>query len=176
MSSSPSRKLMSAHKWAGIIGDAIAASALVVVLTLTVATIILRTLRLNLPDALDFSSLCMGIAMFWGLSVAFLNNSNIRVELLSSLLRSSGRKALLVFGNLVAVVFILTMAYACYRYLQTAVHSGEVTPQLRVAIWPFIGLAWLGLCATAFSALLAALSQLRPGIAPDQHNQDDFVE
>jgi C4-dicarboxylate transporter, DctQ subunit len=135
-----------------------AGAALAIVMLLTVSSVLLRAIRINVPDALDFSSLFMGVAIFWGIASTFLDDSNVRVEFVGASLGENARRAVLAVANSIAFLFIAFMAYASWGNLQTALHGGEVTPQLRIPLWPFICLAWLGLCVSA----IVAFSMLMP--------------
>lgn len=133
---------------------------------LTVGAVVLRALGANLPDALDFASLLMAVAVFWGAAVTFLHDENIRADFVQHLVPHRAGAAIRIFGQIVTTLTLLVLAYAGLRQLSIAYRGGEVTPELRLAIWPFVALAWLGLAATtataaAFTARLTR--DLRPG-------------
>lgn len=138
-----------------------AALSLATVALLTVSAVVLRALGANLPDALDFASLLMAVAVFWGASAAFLHDENIRADFVQHLVPAKVGAAIRIFGQLVTVLTLLVVAYAGLSRLSIAYNGGEVTPELRVAIWPFVALAWAGLAATAIAAAGFTLRLLR---------------
>lgn len=152
----------------------LAAMSLAVVALVTVGAVVLRAFGTNLPDAIGFSSMFMAVAVFWGAVIAFRHDDNIRVELVATVL---GRRALgfvRLFADLVTVAVMALIAYAGTRQLLIAFNGGEVTPEMRLVVWPFVALAWLGLVlAVLMAASIVILRQLGRRAGQSQHQQED---
>lgn len=131
---------------------ALAAVALALVALFTALSVILRAAGFNLPDAIEFSSLFMAVAVFWGMVGAVQKNELIKVEFLAAVLRPALNRAASLVAAWITFLFFLAMAYAGIRQVALVLSSGEVTPELRVPLWPFLALALTGLLAIAFSA------------------------
>ncbi len=140
--------------------DIVAAFSLAFVALLTTAAVVLRTFGANVPDAIDFSSLVMGVTVFWAAAIAFKHDDNVRVDFLASIVTPRIRIAIRTTANLIAAFFMILMAVAGAQQMRLAYRSGEVTPELRVDLWPFVAIAWFGLALTALMALALALGWL----------------
>ncbi|MEJ8572575.1 TRAP transporter small permease [Microbaculum marinum] len=155
------------------VADLVAALSLALVALVTAAAIVLRAFGANLPDAIDFSSMLMGVMVFWAAAVAFRHDDNVRVEFLGSVAPPPVRLAIRVFANLVTAAFMVLMAVAGERQFALVLRSREVTPELRFELWPFAAVAWAGLVLTALMAVALALGwfssrhrRSAPGDAP----------
>lgn len=101
-----------------------------------------------LPDADSLGRLLLGTVVFWGLAGACRHGEHIRVDLLWERLRASGRARVDRFATLFTLVAIATLAGAAWFKVREYVGNHEATYDLRLPVWPFYGLAWLGLLAT----------------------------
>lgn len=135
----------------------LAAVSLALVACVTAASVILRAMGLNLPDAMDFASLFMAVAVFWGMVGAVMHGELISVEFFYQALQNRGRRLLGLLSGGISFLFLATMAYTGIDQAIRVMNSGEVTPELRVPLWPLLGLALLGLVAVAAAALLVWL-------------------
>lgn len=148
----------------------IAAVSLAIVALLTAAAIILRAVGHNLPDALELASLFMAVAVFWGMVSAALRDEFIKVDLIVLLLGPRRATVLRYVSGVITSGFLIVLARAGYDQLILTLHSGEVTPELRLPLWPFIGLSLSGLFLTA----VAAVALLRPGAARSDTSKPDI--
>ena len=133
--------------------DLVAALSLLSVAVVTAATVVLRALGANLPDSIDLSSFLMGITVFWAMAVAFRHDDNVRVEFAASIGPPFVRRAIRSFANLVTAAFVVLLAVAGERQLGLVYRSREVTPELRLELWPFAAVAWVGLALAALAAV-----------------------
>lgn len=138
---------------------ALAAVSLALVALFTALSVILRAAGLNLPDAIEFSSLFMAVAVFWGMVGAVQKDELIKVEFLSAVLHPALSRAVKLIAAGITFLFFLAMAYGGMRQVALVLSSGEVTPELRVPLWPFLALALTGLLAVAFSAAFNRLAK-----------------
>jgi|BEDMetMinimDraft_2_1075160.scaffolds.fasta_scaffold02326_2 TRAP-type C4-dicarboxylate transport system permease small subunit len=112
----------------------------------------------SLPDAYDISRLLLAILIFWGIALTSFHRRHITVELLWNALPPKLRRGLGRFDDaLLALTLAALAASSLWKALDTRA-SGEGTYDLGLPVWPFEGIAALGL---AFGALLAVLLLFR---------------
>lgn len=145
------------------VADVVAALSLLSVALVTAATVVLRALGANLPDSIDLSSFLMGIMVFWAMAVAFRHDDNVRVEFAASLGPPVLRRAVRAFANLTTAGFVVLLAVAGERQLGLVYRSQEVTPELRLDLWPFAAVAWVGLALAALAAVGVAFGWFAAG-------------
>ncbi len=126
-----------------------AAGFLAIVTVLVFVSVFLRYLfAWGIPDAHDFSRLLLGILIFWGMAVTSYRGDHITVDLLWSAASPRYQRAIDVFASLVTLgamaVFTVMMATKVWNNLL----DNEQTYDLRLPIWPYYLLAWLGLAAS----------------------------
>ncbi|MEM6462020.1 MAG: TRAP transporter small permease [Pseudomonadota bacterium] len=143
--------------WVESVANVVAAASLALVALITAATVTLRAFGANVPDAIDFSGFFMGVMIFWGIAAAFRNDNNVRVDLLLFILPQRTEAAIRIFGNFVAAAFMILLAIAGFQHVDLVLRSREVTPELRIDLWPFNAVAWIGL---ALAALMASMSAI----------------
>ena len=158
--------------WLDTVATFIAAVSLAIVALLTTAAIILRAVGLNLPDALELASLFMAVAVFWGMVSAALREELIKVDFVLMLLSRCGATILRYVSGAITTGFLIVLARAGYDQLILTLQSGEVTPELRLPLWPFLGLGLSGLFVTA----VAAIALLWPGTARSGAPKSDIPD
>lgn len=126
-----------------------AAGFLAVVTVLVFVSVFLRYLfAWGIPDAHDFSRLLLGILIFWGMAVTSYRGDHITVDLLWSAASPRYQRVIDVFASLVTLgamaVFTVMMATKVWNNWL----DNEQTYDLRLPIWPYYLLAWLGLAAS----------------------------
>lgn len=144
------------------VAERLAAVALALVGLLTAAAVTLRAFGTNLPDAIDLTSSLMAVAVFWGMVSAAARDDFIRVELADHLLGASTRRRLRAVAGAITAALLAALAYAGSEQLALIYASDEVTPELRMPLWPLSALAFSGLGATALVGLLLALARQGP--------------
>lgn len=147
------------------VATSVAAIALAIVaLTITTA-VILRAVGLNVPDAIDFSSFALGIAIFWGLVAAVRRDDLIKVDIVSHVLPYKAQRLLAAWSRLAAAAILILITVAALGPTRVVLASGEVTPELRLPIWPAQLLAFIGLVCAGGIAIAIALRR-RPNALP----------
>lgn len=101
-----------------------------------------------LPDADSVGRLLLGTVVFWGLAGACRHGEHIRVDLLWERLGPVARAAVDRFALLFTLASVATLTGVAFFKVREYLHSHEATYDLRLPVWPFYGLAWLGLLAT----------------------------
>lgn len=149
-------KVLAKHRFLAAIETAatwLSAVSLAMVALLIGAAVLLRALGLHLPDAQEFASLFMAVAVFWGMVGTVLRDELIKVDIVTVLFGSDKRRVIRWIGLLIAAGLLVALAAAGVRQLMLVLGSGEVTPELRLPLWPFLALALSGLVLTAIAAL-----------------------
>lgn len=132
------------------------------IMTLITVSAVLRYLfNWPLPDGDSLSRLFLAIVVFWGLASASLHDEHIQFDLLVE--RTGGRFKAVLMG----IALLLTLgAMAIFAWMAATrvldlSRTGEKTFDLGLPLWPFYGVAWLGLLATV-AALAWRLFGWRP--------------
>lgn len=147
--------------------DRIAGFLLGVITLLVFAGAVMRYLfTMPIPDGFDISRLLLGCAVLWGLASAAFHDSHIRMDVVWQLLSPRLRRRVDLFANVVTLVAVATFAWMLLTKVHSVYLAHETTFDLRLPIWPFYALAWLGVAAALVTAL-ARLYLLAAGrIAP----------
>ena len=101
-----------------------------------------------IPDSFDISRYLIGACMMWGFASLGYRGGHIAVDLIYEPLGPRGRRVLDVFAWALLLAFTALLAYMMFFRLTSAFNSNEATFDLRIPVWPLIGLIWLG-CASA---------------------------
>lgn len=117
-----------------------------------------------IPDAHDLSSLFLGIAILWGLACVSWRNDHIAVDIVWLVCPRWLQRAMDILGQLLVALFIGLFAWKLLERIDSVMAAGEYTMDLRLAIWPFYALAWLGVLA----ALLLTLARLWQLLLPPE--------
>jgi TRAP-type C4-dicarboxylate transport system permease small subunit len=138
-----------------VIVDGAAAVFLAVITLLTFTAVVMRyLLNLPFPGAFDVSRLLLGVAIFWGIAAAAWRGEHIQVDVLSHVLPEKVNKALDIFADLVFMLFVFGIAWMLFWQVGRVRASGQTTFEMSIPIWPFHGIAWLGM-ALCVAVLLA---------------------
>ena len=111
-------------------------------------------LSMPIPDAFDVSRLMMGVAVLWGLASVGYRGSHIKVDLLAELLPSPVRRWVDIFAWSVLFLFTCLFAWMLMMQVQSYYASAQVTSDLRMPLWPFFALMWLGVAASVLTVFL----------------------
>jgi len=147
-----------------LIGGAerLAGGFLAFVTALTFVSVMLRyVFAWSIPDAYDLSRNFLGILIFWGIAVTGYRGDHITVELFWNALPPRGRWALDILASLFTIVCMAAFAWAMADKVLDIYGSHEATYDLRLPVWPFYALAWLGLGGSVLLLLVRFARQLR---------------
>lgn len=147
----------------------VAGVCLALVALLSAGAVSLRAVGVHLPDALELASLLMAVAVFWGMVGAVRQGSLIRVDFLSSLLPPRLTALMRLLAQAATSAALLLTARAGIGQALLTYRSGEVTPELRLPLWPLLalGLGGVALSAIVSAALIVPRARLRPSARPE---------
>lgn len=136
--------------------ETIAAVFLLVIALLTAGNVVLRNIfSVQLPDWFDGARLMLGIAMFWGISIATYRGGHICVDAVWETLSRANRRRVDVLASLLTLAFLVPLAWMVW--VKVAGTGEQATSDLRLPMIWFFALAALGATATALLAALRAL-------------------
>ncbi|AXS42220.1 TRAP transporter small permease [Breoghania sp. L-A4] len=104
-----------------------------------------------LPDSFDISRLMMGVAVLWGFASVGYRGSHIKVDLIAEWLPDRVRRWLDILAWTVLLGFTLALTWMLLTRVSSAYSSGEATFDLRIPVWPFLAVIWLGVLASVFT-------------------------
>jgi TRAP-type C4-dicarboxylate transport system permease small subunit len=134
-----------------------AAGFLAVVTAITFTSVILRYLfSWQIPDSYDFSSLLLGVLIFWGIAGASYRGEHITVDLLWGVLPAPFRRIMDVFADMVTLACLVVFTWMTASKVLSTYRDNIQTFDLRLPVWIFHFAAWIGLAAAI--ALLAVRS------------------
>ena len=146
--------------------EVLAASFLAVVTAITFVSVILRYLfAWQIPDSYDFSSLLLGILIFWGIAGASYRGEHITVDLVWSVAPRLVRRIMDVFADLLTLGCLGVFTWMMGVKVVSTYRDNLQTFDLRLPVWIFYCVAWVGLAA---AILLLAVRTVRLLIRPDE--------
>ena len=98
----------------------------------------------QIPDAYDFGRLLLGILIFWGIAATSYRGTHITVDLLYSNVGPRFQRFIDVFATLVLLFVVTVQTYTLYDKVWTTRADHVLTFDLRLPVWPFFLVAWLG--------------------------------
>ncbi len=118
-----------------------------------------------IPDSFDLSRLLLGVVILWGFASVGYRGAHIKVDLVAELLPARARRGLDLLGASVLLLFTVLLAWKLADRLESAFASHEATMDLRLPVWPWLAVIWLGVVASVFtiSARIVLLLRPRPG-------------
>ena len=142
-----------------------AAVFLAVVTAVTFVSVILRyVFAWQIPDSYDFSSLLLGILIFWGIAGASYRGEHITVDLVWSVVPPFVKRIMNVFADLLTLGCLVIFTWMMGAKVLTTFNDNVQTFDLRLPVWVFYFVAWIGLAA---AILLLAVRTVRLLIRPD---------
>ena len=119
---------------------------------------------IQIPDAYDFGQLLLGITIFWGIAATSYRGTHITVDLLYANVPPVWQRIMDVFATLVLLFVVAVQTYTLFDKVVTTRDSNVQTFDLRLPVWPFFALAWIGDIA---AVLLIAVRTYRLVFRPD---------
>ncbi len=142
-----------------------AAVFLAVVTAITFVSVILRYVFVwQIPDSYDFGSLLLGILIFWGIAGASYRGEHITVDLLWSMAPPTLKRAMDVFADLLTLACLGAFTWMMGVKVLSTLDDNVQTFDLRLPVWMFYFVAWIGLAA---AILLLAVRTVRLLLRPD---------
>jgi TRAP-type C4-dicarboxylate transport system permease small subunit len=108
-------------------------------------TIFLRYFfSLQIPDSYDFGQLLLGITIFWGIAATSYRGTHITVDLLYANVSKLWQRVMDVFATLVLLFVVVVQTWTLFDKVVTTRADNVQTFDLRIPVWPFFALAWIG--------------------------------
>lgn len=114
-----------------------------------------------IPDGFDLARLLLGVAVMWGFASLGLRGGHIEVDLFVASLRPGIRRVLDVMATAILLGFTILLAWKLYDRFASALSSNEATYDLRLPVWPLIGLIWLGAVAAVITTTVRLIALIR---------------
>jgi TRAP-type C4-dicarboxylate transport system permease small subunit len=123
----------------------------------------------TIPDAYDFGQLLLGILIFWGIAATSYRGTHITVDLIWANVGPTWQRVIDVFATLVLLFIVSVQTYTLYDKVVSTYASNLLTFDLRLPVWPFYLVAWLGDVA---AVLLIAVRTYRLVFHPELMARD----
>lgn len=116
-----------------------------------------------IPDGFDLARLLLGVAVMWGFASLGLRGGHIEVDLFAASVPPWMRRIWDVAATAILLGFTILLAWKLYDRFGSALRSNEATYDLRLPIWPLIGLIWLGAVAAVITTSTRLIAVIRRG-------------
>jgi TRAP-type C4-dicarboxylate transport system permease small subunit len=126
----------------------------------TIHVILRKGFAGGVTDSLDLTAISMVAIVFCSLAYLQAHDGHVRVNMFADMLPPGMKKALkfVLYTASAAVLFI--MCYAAMLNIGTQFDSGAQTQVLKIPIWPFVILTFIGLLLYAINLLLQGVMAL----------------
>src|SRR6476469_9811682 len=124
----------------------------------------------QIPDSYDFGRLLLGILIFWGIAATSYRGTHITVDLLYANLPPRWQRVMDVFATLVLLFVVSVQTYTLFDKVVATRDANLQTFDLRLPVWPFFALAWIGDVA---AVLLIAVRTWRLIFSPELIKRPD---
>jgi TRAP-type transport system small permease protein len=125
---------------------------------------------LQIPDSYDFGQLLLGITIFWGIAATSYRGTHITVDLLYANIPRHWQRVMDVFATLVLLLVVVVQTWTLFDKVVTTRADNVQTFDLRIPVWPFFALAWIGDVA---AVLLIAVRTYRLIFHPELMKKPD---
>jgi TRAP-type C4-dicarboxylate transport system permease small subunit len=125
---------------------------------------------IQIPDSYDFGQLLLGITIFWGIAATSYRGTHITVDLLYANVSPGWQRVMDVFATLVLLFVVAVQTWTLFDKVVTTRDSNVQTFDLRLPVWPFFALAWIGDIA---AVLLIAVRTYRLVFHPELMKKPD---
>jgi len=112
----------------------------------------------RIPDSFDFGQLLLGILIFWGIAATSYRGTHITVDIVYANVSEKWQRMIDIFATLVLLFVVTVQTYTLVDKVWVTYESNVSTFELRLPVWPFFLLAWLG---DAAAVLLIAVRTYR---------------
>jgi TRAP-type C4-dicarboxylate transport system permease small subunit len=136
-------------------------------------TVLLRYFfNFSIPDSYDFGQQLLGILIFWGIAATSYRGTHITVDLLWANVGPKYQRWIDVFATLVLLFVVVVQTYTLFDKVVSTRDANLSTFDLRLPVWPFYALAWIGDVA---AVLLIAVRTWRLIFHPELMRRDPAV-
>jgi len=127
-------------------------------------TVLLRAFGTSIPDSYNFGQFLLGILIFWGIAATSYRGTHITVDLLWANVGPKWQRAIDVFATLVLLFVVTVQTYTLFDKTLSTYSSNLETIELRLPVWPFFAVAWLG---DVSAVMLIAVRTYRLVVQPE---------
>src|SRR5262245_29466721 len=127
-------------------------------------TVVLRAIGTSIPDSYNFGQFLLGILIFWGIAATSYRGTHITVDLVWANVGPRWQRAIDVFATLVLLFVVTVQTYTLFDKTLSTYYSNLETLELRLPVWPFFAVAWLG---DVSAVMLIAVRTYRLVFHPD---------
>ena len=125
---------------------------------------------IQIPDSYDFGQLLLGILIFWGIAATSYRGTHITVDLVYANVSPFSKRMMDVFATLVLLFVVVVQTYTLFDKVVTTRADNVQTFDLRIPVWPFFAVAWIGDVA---AVLLIAVRTYRLVFHPELMKKPD---
>ena len=142
----------------------------IVALDIFLSVLLRNTLNYAIPDSFDIGRMLLGILIFWGIAATSYRGTHITVDLLYANIGPLWQRAMDVFATLVLLFVVVVQTYTLFDKVISTRADNVQTFDLRLPVWPFFALAWIGDVA---AVLLIAVRTYRLIFHPELMKKPD---
>lgn len=106
--------------------------------------VVLRAFGMSIPDSYNFGQFLLGILIFWGIAATSYRGTHITVDLVWANVGPNWQRRIDVFATLVLLFVVVVQTYTLFDKTLSTYYSNLETLELRLPVWPFFAVAWLG--------------------------------
>jgi TRAP-type C4-dicarboxylate transport system permease small subunit len=121
-----------------------------VALDIFVSVLLRYFFSFQIPDSYDFGRLLLGIVIFWGIAATSYRGNHITVDLLYANVGPRLQRFIDVFATLVLLFVVTVQTYTLFDKVTGTRADHVLTFDLRLPVWPFFLVAWLGDVSAVF--------------------------
>jgi len=107
-------------------------------------TVVLRWFNTSIPDGYNFGQFLLGILIFWGIAATSYRGTHITVDVVWANVGPRWQRVIDVFATLVLLFVVSVQTYTLFDKTLSTYYSNLETLELRLPVWPFFAVAWLG--------------------------------
>ena len=123
-----------------------------------ISVVLRKFFSTSIPDSYDFGRMLLGILIFWGIAATSYRGTHITVDLIWANVAPKWQRVLDVFATLVLLFVVVVQTYTLFDKTISTRDAHLLTFDLRLPVWPFFALAWIG---DAAAVLLIAVRTYR---------------
>lgn len=142
----------------------IGAVAFVSMMLLTTADVIGAKIFKNpIPGALDLMMLAQLLCVSFALAASYIANRHVQVEFFMPLLPKPFRRIAGFCIQCLVLLFLVTMTWQMFKYGHELKLYGEVSPTIRIAVYPFTyaaSIAFIPACLVSLSKVIKSFAKV----------------
>ncbi len=154
--------------------ELIAAIFVGLVAGITFLTVMLRYFfSIPIPDAYDLGRMLLGILIFWGIAATSYRGNHITVDVVWANVSPRWQRVIDVFATLVLLFVVAVQTSTLFDKVSGTYNDNVQSFDLRLPIWPFFLIAWIGDVAAVF---LIAVRTFRLIFQPEKFGESYQIQ